>query len=126
MVSCGEKDPNAPKKSKLLSTELKNTSWEMPGYEVAGFSMYEDTASISMSATSFISNATIVVLDESKKGDFVVFNMYTDTGDNRVLGVSILSNDMIRVSIINADDDIEGYRATHEGALGVNMTKVQS
>lgn len=124
IVACGGEQKTGEKKSRLLTGKLKNTSWSMPGFEAAGLSIYNDgKGSVSMSESSFISNATISVLEEDPKGEFVVFNLYDETGNNRVLGVSVVDKDTIRISIISSSNSLEGYKAFHDSPLGVEFKR---
>lgn len=123
IVACGGGEENTTsqenksKKSTLLSESLKNTSWTMPDYPVAGVTIMENTASVSMSETSFVSNGNISVLEDDSKNNFVVFNVYstnTNAIDNRVLAISMIDPETIEVSIIQNSNSLEGYKKSHE------------
>ncbi len=116
IISCGTE--SGPKKSKVLS-KLKNTYWEMPTYADGNIRIMDGTATVSMSSTSVISNGTVDVLDEDKT--FTVFNVYTPE-KNTVFGLSVESNDTIKLSVISSSNSLEGYKTFHD-VLGVVMEK---
>ncbi len=124
IVSCGSDDSSTDtdviknKKSKVLA-KIKNTYWEMPTYKYGNIRIKDDTATSSMSETSFISNGTISMLDEDD--NFTVFNVY-NAEKNTVFGLSLVDKDTIKVSVISASNSLEGYKSNHD-VLGVIMKK---
>ncbi|MGL4676080.1 MAG: hypothetical protein ACRCWI_00210 [Brevinema sp.] len=121
LVSCGNSGEVENKKSKLLSGKLKNTSWAIPDYSVASIQILDGTATVTMNETSFLSNATIAVLEEDAKNDFVVFNIYTDK-DNRVLSLSLQDPETITLAMVFSSNSLEGYKELHD-VFKVEMKK---
>lgn len=122
IVACGggekttettETVDDTSKKSRLLAEQLKNTSWAMPAYPPANITILDNTATISMSETSFLSNGTIDVLEDDSENNFVVFNVYT-SNDNRVFAVSVIDPETIEVSIIQNSNSLAGYKDFHD------------
>ena len=121
IISCGSDETKSSiEKSKVLS-KLKNTYWEMPTYADGNIRILDDTATVSTSSSSVISNGTVAILDEDK--NFSVFNVYTPE-KNTVFAVSLETNDTIRLSIVTSSNSLEGYKATHE-VMGVTMEKMK-
>lgn len=114
IASCGKGSSSETKVSKLLSERLKNTYWEMPGYSAANLTIVDgENGSVALSASSGISNGTLVMLEESVKDNFVVFNIYTTNG-NKVIGVSIEDPETIKVSVITSSNSLKGYKEFHD------------
>ncbi|MGL4561020.1 MAG: hypothetical protein ACRCV0_01855 [Brevinema sp.] len=106
------------KDSKILS-KLRNTSWEMPDYKFANISFKKDKVNVSLSETSYMSNAGLFILEEDN--DIVVFNVYTDT-NNSVFALSIEDPKSIKISVINESNSIEAYKQIHN-TFGTVMVK---
>ena len=119
IMSCGsDETETAGKKSKVLS-KIKNTYWEMPSYPDGNIRIMNGTATASMSSSSVISNGTVDMLEEDK--NFTVFNVYTPE-KNTVFGLSIESNDTIKLSVISSSNSLAGYKEVHE-MMAVVMKK---
>ncbi len=61
-----------------------------------------------------MSNGTVVVMEEDVANNFVVFNVYDDTGKNRVIALSVVDPDTIAVSTISASNSLQGYKEEHD------------
>ncbi|MGL4389181.1 MAG: hypothetical protein ACRCTJ_07305 [Brevinema sp.] len=104
--------------SKILAS-LKNTTWEMPSYKDAGISFKKDIVHVSLSKNSYLSNASAFILAEDN--EIVVFNVYTETNNN-VFALSIMNPKTIKISVIQEEDSIEGYKSTLN-RFGTEMVK---